>query len=222
MEGLPVSDRIRVLIADDHPIVRKGLRTMIEEDEGLDVVGEAGDGHTALALIRKLLPQIAVLDIDMPGLDGFDVMREMQKLNLKTSVIFLTLHAEEDMFRAALEMGGRGYLLKDSAMQEIAVGVRAVAAGQLYLSSAVTARLLQKPERPAPASPTNGVTGDLTPTECRILHLIAAGRSSKEIGAELSIHYRTVENHRTNICRKLNIDGANALLRFALQNKASL
>ncbi len=216
-----MSDPIRVLIADDHPIVRKGLRTMIEEDEGLHVIGEAGDGHTALALIRKLLPQIAVLDIDMPGLDGFGVMREMQKLNLKTSVIFLTLHAEEDMFRAALEMGGRGYLLKDSAMQEIAVGVRAVAAGQLYLSSAVTTRLLQKPEKP-PALPRNTLTDDLTPTECRILHLIAAGKSSKEIGAELSIHYRTVENHRTNICRKLNIDGANALLRFALQNKASL
>jgi DNA-binding NarL/FixJ family response regulator len=131
------------------------------------------------------------------------------------------LHAEEDMFRAALEMGAKGYLLKESAMHEIAVGVRAVAAGQLYLSSAMTTKLLQ-PQQPPAAAPKNPLTGHLTPTESRILQLIADGKSSKEIGGELSIHYRTVENHRTNICRKLSIDGANALLRFALQNKALL
>ncbi len=178
-------------------------------------------GETALALIKKLLPEVAVLDIDMPKLDGFGVAREMQRLKLKTKVIFLTLHSEEDIFRAALEMGGRGYLLKDSAMQEIAVGVRAVAAGQLYLSATMTAHLLQRPAAPA-AAPSNPLTSRLTPTEIRILQLIADGKSSKEIGAELSTHYRTVENHRTNICRKLGIDGANALLRFALQNKAAL
>jgi DNA-binding NarL/FixJ family response regulator len=216
-----VSDEIRILLADDHPIVRKGLRAAIEEDEGLEVIAEAGDGETALALIKKLLPQIAVLDIDMPKLDGFAVAREIQKLTLETSVIFLTLHTEEDMFRAALEIGARGYLLKDSAMMEIALGVRAVAAGQQYLSPAMTARLLQRPVMHAP-EPRNSLTGHLTPAECRILALIADGKSSKEIGGELSIHYRTVENHRTNICRKLNIDGANALLRFALQNKSSL
>ncbi|HEY0759986.1 MAG TPA: response regulator transcription factor [Acidisarcina sp.] len=214
-------EQIRVLISDDHPIVRKGLRTMIEEEEDIVVVAEAGDGEAALALIKKFHPQVAVLDIDMPKLDGFGVIREMKTLKLQTSVIFLTLHAEEDMFRAALEMGGRGYLLKDSAMQEIAVGVRAVAAGQLYLSSAMTGRLLRRPETPDLA-PKNPLTVHLTPTEHRILQLIADGKSSKEIGAELSIHYRTVENHRTNICRKLSLDGANALLRFTLQHKACL
>jgi DNA-binding NarL/FixJ family response regulator len=215
-----LSDPIRVLIADDHPIVRKGLRTMLEEDEDLLVVAEAGDGETALAQIKKLIPEVAVLDIDMPKLDGFGVAREMQRLKLKTSIIFLTLHSEEDMFRAALEMGGRGYLLKDSAMQEIAIGVKSVAAGQLYLSSAITSHLLHRPAAPAPAP--NPLTSQLTPTECRILQLISEGKASKEIGSELSIHYRTVENHRTNICRKLSIDGANALLRFALQNKTHL
>jgi DNA-binding NarL/FixJ family response regulator len=215
-----LTDPIRVLIADDHPVVRKGLRGMLEEDEGLAVVAEAGDGEAALALLRKTLPEVAVLDIDMPRMDGFGVAREMQKLKLKTGIIFLTLHSEEDLFRAALDMGGRGYLLKDSAMQEIAVGVRAVAAGQLYLSSALTSYLVQRPGTPA-VPQKNSLIGQLTPTEARILKLIAEGNSSKEIGAEISIHYRTVENHRTNICRKLNIDGANALLRFALQNKAS-
>lgn len=216
-----MSGIIEVLLADDHPVVRKGLCSMIEEDGDLRVIAEAGDGETALALIKKLGPRIAVLDIDMPRMDGFGVMREIQRLKLATSVIFLTLHAEDDMYRAAMDLGARGYLLKDSAMGEIAIGVRAVASGQLYLSSAVTAQLLQKPRAPAAPAP-NPLTQGLTKTEVRILQLIAEGKSSKEIGADLDIHYRTVENHRTNICRKLGVDGAHALLRFALQHRASL
>jgi DNA-binding NarL/FixJ family response regulator len=216
-----VTEEIRVVVADDHPVVRKGLCAMIEEDEGLRVVGEAADGQAALALILRLRPHVAVLDIDMPKLDGFGVLKEMLRLHLPTSAIFLTLHAEEDIFRAALEMGGRGYLLKDSAMQEITVGIRAVAAGQLYLSSAMTGLLLQKP-KPVQPETKPSITSSLTPAELRILQLIGQGKSSKEIGSDLSIHYRTVENHRTNICRKLNLEGANALLRFALQHKSAL
>ncbi|MGA2808944.1 MAG: response regulator transcription factor [Terracidiphilus sp.] len=216
-----MDEPIRVVIADDYPIVRKGLRATLEEEEGFQVVGEAGDGDAALALIRKLAPHVAVLDINMPGRDGFAVAREMRNLKLKTNIIFLTLHADEDMFRAALEIGGKGYLLKDSAMQEIAVGVRAVAAGQFYLSAAMAPHLLEQ-KRAAEPSPRNPILAQLTLSERRILALIAEGKSSKEIGAEIAIHYRTVENHRTNICRKLNIEGANALLRFALQNKDGL
>ena len=216
-----MADQIRVVIADDHAVVRKGLCAMIEEDEGISVVGEAGDGEAAFALIRKLAPHVAVLDIDMPKLDGFGVVREMQKHKLETNIIFLTLHNDEEILRAALELGAKGYLLKDSAMEEIAVGVRAVAGGQPYLSSAMTSRLLQRPKMPASSS-KDSLTASLTPTEQRILQLISEGQSSKEIGARLSIHYRTVENHRTNICRKLSIDGTNALVRFALQNKAML
>lgn len=214
-----MANNIRILLADDHPIVRRGLRTMLEEDADLVVVAEAGDGETALALLREKLPEVAVLDIDMPGLDGFAVAREIQKLELKISILFLTLHSEEDMFRAALETGGRGYLLKDSAMREIAAGVRAVAAGKLYLSPALNSYLIP---RPTAVSSENPLTTRLTPTERRVLQLITEGKSSKEIGSELLVHYRTVENHRTNICRKLGIDGTNALSRFALQNKVFL
>jgi DNA-binding NarL/FixJ family response regulator len=215
-----MADRIRIVIADDHPVVRKGLRMTIEEDAELEVIGEAGDGAAAVELIRKLLPQVAVLDIDMPKLDGFGVVREISRLGLATQIVFLTLHTDEDLFRAALDLGAKGYILKDSAMQEIVAAVRAVGAGQPFLSSAITARLLRKrePEAARPDTPASG----LTPTERRILALIADGLSSKEIGAQLSIHYRTVENHRTNICRKLGIEGAHALLRFALQNKEKL
>lgn len=216
-----MDEEIRILIADDHPIVRKGLRFSIEEDPGLKVIAEASDGETALALIKKLRPQIAVLDIDMPKLDGLGVAREIARQKLDARIIFLTFHADEDLFRTAMSLGSKGYILKDSASQEIVAGVHAVASGRPYISSAITEKLLQPP---AALPPQNTLTANLTPTELRIMRLIADGKSSKEIGAELSIHYRTVENHRTNICRKLNLEGegANALLRFALQNKSLL
>ena len=145
----------------------------------------------------------------------------MTSQGLETKIIFLTLHTDEDFFRAALELGTKGYVLKDGAIEEIGVAVRAVAAGRPYLSSALTSHLLQK-QKPLNTEPDNPVSSLLTPTERRILRLIAAGQSSKEIGAELSIHYRTVENHRSNICRKLGLEGANALVRYALQNKFKL
>jgi DNA-binding NarL/FixJ family response regulator len=213
-----MADEIRILIADDHPVVRKGLRMAIEEDAGLELVAEVGDGEAALAVIEKLRPQVAVLDIDMPKLDGLAVAREIGKRRLPVEIIFLTMHTGEDLFLAALELGAKGYILKDSAMLEIVAGVRAVAAGRPYLSSALTARLLQ----PAGDDRQAEWVGRLSPTELRIVQLIASDKSSKEIGEELSIHYRTVENHRTNICRKLGIEGANALLRFALQNRHKL
>jgi DNA-binding NarL/FixJ family response regulator len=217
-----VDDEIRILIADDHPVVRKGLRLSVEEDPDLVVVGEASDGETALAMIKKLKPQVAVLDIDMPKMDGLAVGREIARQKLKTEIIFLTFHSDEDLFRAAMDIGAKGYILKDSASQEIVAGVRAVAAGRPYLSSAITSQMLQKKE-PPPKKAGEELTSRLTPTERRIMQLIAEGKSSKDIGAELSIHYRTVENHRTSICRKFSIEGegANALLRFALQNKNS-
>lgn len=208
-----MDDRIRILLADDHPVVRKGLRMAIEEDPGLTIVAEAGDGQTALTLIGQLLPQVAVLDIDMPKLDGFAVARELRQQQLPVEMIFLTIHSQEALLQAAIDLGVNGYLLKDSALLEIVSAVRAVVAGEPFFNAALTARLLRRPPPPADR---------LTPTERRIVQLIAADKSSKEIGAELSIHYRTVENHRTNICRKLQLEGANALLRYALQNKHSV
>lgn len=192
----------------------------LAEDPGLAVVAEAADGEAALTLIQQLLPQIAVLDIDMPKLDGFGVAREIAARQLPVATIFLTMHTGEDPFRAAMDLGAKGYILKDSAMLEIVAGVRAVAAGRPYLSSTLTARLLQR--QPAGGVSENTPWRGLTVMERRIVQLIAADKSSKEIGAELSIHYRTIENQRTNICRKLGLEGANALLRFALQNRDRL
>jgi two-component system, NarL family, nitrate/nitrite response regulator NarL len=218
-----LNDGIRILIADDHPLMRKGLRLSVEEDPGLKVVGEASDGDAALSLITKLHPDVALLDIEMPKLDGLGVAREVVKRGLKTEIIFLTLHSNQDLFRSAMDLGCKGYILKDSAVQEVVAGIHAVASGRPFISSAITADLLQSRNQ-SDLQSTHALTHKLTPTELRILRLIASGKTSKEIGADLSIHYRTVENHRTNICRKLELDGegANALLRFALQNKSIL
>ncbi len=150
----------------------------------------------------------------MPKLNGFGVARQ---LTSSTRIIFLTLHAEYSLFREALEAGASGYLLKDSAMMEIVTAVLAVAEGRKYFSAEMTERAMAATVGGPPVQ--DSPVSRLTNAERRILELIAEGQSSKDIGATLSIHYRTVENHRTNICRKLGLEGANALMRFALQNK---
>jgi DNA-binding NarL/FixJ family response regulator len=217
-----LNDEIRILLADDHPLMRRGLRMSIEDEAGLKVVAEAQDGQSALDYIETLRPDIALLDIEMPKLDGLEVARRVIQQRLGTKIIFLTFHTKEDLFRTAMALGTAGYILKDSAVQEVVAGIRAVSQGRPYLSSAITAGLLQLREKPK-QNANDSLTSNLTPTELRIMQLIAVGKTSKEIGAELSIHYRTVENHRTNISRKLSLDGegSNALLRFALQNRAA-
>jgi DNA-binding NarL/FixJ family response regulator len=213
-------EQIRLLIADDHPIVRNGLSFKINQDARFKIVAEAGDGETALSLIQEMRPDIAILDIDMPKLDGLQVARKIVELDLKTNTILLTLHRDEDFFRTAMEIGAKGYFLKENAAEEIVAGVQAVADGRTYVSAAMSVYLL----RQQPITPTTAkiLAAQLTPAERNILKLISLGETSKGIGQKLSLSYRTIENHRTNICRKLDIVGTNALLRFALEHKAIL
>jgi DNA-binding NarL/FixJ family response regulator len=217
-----VSNKISIIIADDHPIVRKGLRQVIETDSRLSVLAEADDGAAAVALIEELKPQIAVLDVDMPEMDGFAAAREIQKRRLPVKIVFLTIHSEEDLFHAAVDLGANGYILKDSAVFEIVNGIKAVSEEKFYVSPALTSFLIHRRRRAqnfAAATPSINL---LTATERRILQLIADYKSSKEIADELFIHFRTVENHRNNICRKLDLRGHNALLKFALEHKNEL
>jgi DNA-binding NarL/FixJ family response regulator len=209
---------ITILLADDHPVVRRGLKATIAEDSQLSVVAEAGSGDEALRLILALQPEVAILDIDMPGANGLHIAREIASQSAGTRVIFMTLHADEDLMRAAMEAGGKGYLLKGSEMDEVSAAVHAVCAGRTYIGSSMAAVLLKQDS----LSGTAVNLKVLTATEKKVLRLIADGLSSKEIGDQLSIHYRTVENHRTNMCRKLNLEGANALARFALQHRSTL
>ncbi|MDQ3798441.1 MAG: response regulator transcription factor [Acidobacteriota bacterium] len=214
-----MSDRIRLVIADDHPLLREGLRRIIEQEIDLQVLAEAGDGVAALENIIALEPQIAILDVDMPKLNGFEVIRALNEKRVDVSVIMLTVHREEEFFDEALRLGAKGYVLKDSAVTDIVIGIRAVAAGQNYASPALTSYLF-KPRRAAHAKPSGFET--LTPTERRVLQLIAEYKTSNQIAEELFISPHTVKTHRKNICAKLNLEGSHALMKFALEHKTTL
>lgn len=210
----------KLIIADDHPIVRSGLRTIIETDPQFDVLGEANDGGEAIALIEKLTPDIAILDVDMPNIDGFHAARMIHQRGLPVKTIFLTIHSEEDLFQSAMDLGAHGYLLKQSAISEILPAIKAVSVGNFYVTPSLTAFLLK---RRKPVSNENASLLDgLTKTERMILRMIGDYKSSKEIGEALFIHFRTVQNHRNNIARKLELTGHNALLKFALDHKSEI
>ena len=213
---------IRIVVADDHPIVRQGLRQSLEAERGLKVVAEATDGQTALDQIKSLTPQVAVLDIDMPGLDGFSVLRALRGEKIEVEVVFLTIHRDEDFLNEAINLGAKGYVLKDSALTDIVTCVKLVASGQHYVSPALTGLLLNRQQRTASLSQRKPELKDLSPTERRVLKLIAEYKTSREIADQLFISHRTVETHRTNICNKLEIHGNHALMKFALAYKSEL
>ncbi len=213
---------ISVVIADDHPVVRQGLRQALERDSHLKVLADAADGESALALLAELKPRVAVLDIDMPKADGFAVMREVALRRLPVEVIFLTMHSGPDLFYSAMDLGVKGYVLKDCALVEIVQAIHAVALGRHYVTSTLTGLLVHRREQIAEFERSHSGLQSLTGTERKILRSIADEKSSKEIAAELFLHHRTVENYRTLMCQKLGIHGPSALLKFALQNKIKL
>ena len=213
---------IHIVIADDHPIFRRGLKQVIEADPGLRVVGEASDGKGAIELIESLTPDIAVLDIDMPDKNGFGVARHVHDRKLRTATIFLTMYREGDALSRALELGVKGYVIKDSAAGEIVSAIRAVAAGGHYISPVLSSFLVDRMARLSRLSEQKPGLKALSPTERRVLRLIAEKKTTKQIAAELFVSPRTIDNHRSNICLKLELQGSNALLKFALEHKSEL
>lgn len=215
-------NEIRIVIADDHPIYREGLRRVIERDTALRVLAEASDGEEALTHIATLQPDIAVLDLDMPKCDGFQVVRRLQEQRQPVAAIFLTMHKDEDAFNEALNLGVRGYVLKDSAVADIVRGIRAVAEGEDFISPQLSSYLLRRARRNTELIERKPSLNDLTPAERRVLSLVAEHKTSKEIAAELFISPRTVDHHRANICAKLDLHGINALLKFAIAQQGKL
>ena len=217
-----MNPEIRILIADDHPVFRAGLRQVIEMSSGLKVVAEAEDGPMALERMREHRPDVAVLDVDMPGMDGFEVVRTLRQEKMTVEVVFLTMHKDEDMFNEAMNLEVKGYVVKESAVPDIVASIRAVFAGAPFISPVLSSYLLHRTQRVAKLTQEKPGIHQLTPTERRILKLLAENKTSREIAGELYVSHRTIENHRANICQKLGLHGTNALLTFAIENKSQL
>jgi DNA-binding NarL/FixJ family response regulator len=217
-----VNAELGILIADDHPIFRQGLRQAIEREPRLKVLAEAADGQQAIELIGKWNPDVAVLDINMPVRDGFAVVRSVREKSLETRPIFLTMYKDEVHLNEAISLGVKGYILKDSAVTEVVNCIKSVTTGQMYISPLLSAYLLERGRKAIPPGKGSLSIKQLTATELRILALLAEYKTSKEIAVELGVSVRTVENHRANICSKLSLHGTHALVKFAILHKADL
>jgi DNA-binding NarL/FixJ family response regulator len=217
-----MQEKIKIVLADDHPIFRSGLKQLINDEENMEIAGEASDGKKAYELILVNKPDIAVLDMSMPEKTGLQILRDIRSEKLKTKVIFLTMFKEEDIFNEAMNLGVEGYVLKESAESDIIDCINQVVRNNYYISPLISNLFLKRLNNIEELSRQNPSIDNLTPTEKRILKLIAENKTSKEISEELFISHRTVENHRTNISNKLNLHGTHSLVKFAIESKSKL
>lgn len=203
---------VRVVIADDHEMLRQGLRVLLEE-EGFMFVGEASDGREAVRLCEALHPEVAILDLSMPMLNGIFAAREIIKSNPRTKVVLLTQHTEEHMVLEALRAGVRGYVLKTRASNELVDALRAVCRGEMYLTQSISQTVVQAflSKADLPARP-------LSDRERQVLQLVAEGKTTKEIATLLGISVNTAESHRSNLMEKLDIHDTAGLVRYALRH----
>lgn len=219
---MPVPGKIRVVIVDDHPLFRQGLRQAVAGDSRFEVCGEADNGQTALDMILQLKPDVAVLDVNLPVSNGLQVAATLREKKSRAHLVILTMLKDEQAFNKALNLGINGYVLKENAAGEILNCIASVAQGEAYVSPMLTDFLLRRRSLADSLASHKPGLDDLTIAEKRILKRVAFGKTNKEIAAELFISPRTVESHRANICEKLALTGSNRLLQFALENRDAL
>jgi DNA-binding NarL/FixJ family response regulator len=209
----------RILLADDHSIVRKGLRTILEEDGSLEVVAEASNGREAVDLCQSLEPHIAVMDVSMPQLNGLEAAAQLQRSSSPTKVIVLSMYRDETYILRALTAGAKGYLLKDTSEEEILPAIRAVIRGNSYFSASISQTLLDDHVRYLQKRGLQDSYDLLTEREKEVLQLLAEGRSNKEVAGVLNLSLSTVETHRTNMMQKLNLHSAAEIVLYAVRKK---
>lgn len=206
----------RIILADDHQLLRAGLRSLLAKERDLEVVAEAADGREAVALVTQHHPDLAILDIGMPNLNGIDAARQIRDVAPATKIIALSMHASPQFVGRMLEAGASGYLLKDSAYEELIQAIKTVLLGQVYLSRDITGVVVDDYVRRRSASSQVEIV-QLTPREREIAQMIAEGRSTKEIAALLHVSVKTVETHRQHIMTKLKIDSVAELTKYAIR-----
>jgi len=208
--------KIKVLIADDHTILRQGIKALLDNQAEIEVIGEAKDGREALTLIERLLPDVILMDIAMPGLNGLEATRRIKKKFPKIKVLVLTMYTNEEYVFQILNAGANGYLVKETAFQDLISAIRAVYRDEAFMSPSISKKVINRYTQRV--RETNNTTGDiLTTREREILQLIAEGSSSKKIAEALFISPKTVETHRTHIMDKLNIHNRTDLIKYAIR-----
>jgi DNA-binding NarL/FixJ family response regulator len=217
-----MQERIRVVIIDDHPLFRQGLRQVILSDPRFELVGETDNGESAIQMIERFKPDVAVLDINLPGVSGLQVANLLRARKNKTGLVVLTMLKDEQAFNQAMNLGIKGYVLKENAAGEILNCMASVAAGEPFVSPSLTSFLLRRRNRVETLASRTPSLDDLTTAERRVLKAIAQKKTTKEIAAELFISPRTVESHRANISTKLQLKGPNSLLQFAVEHRDAL
>jgi len=217
-----MNQEVTVLVVDDHPLLRHGLRDVIGHNTRFKIVGEAADGEDALRQLVCLKPQIAILDIDMPRLNGLDTIRAIRELSFPVKVVILTMYKEEDMFNAAMDLGAKAYVLKENAANDIVAALEKVDRGEGFVSALMLDAGQRRGDRVRELLLSRPQIESLTPAERRILKLVGEDYTSKEIANLLNLSVRTVDNHRQHICDKLKLHGTHSLLKFAFDNSAYL
>jgi two-component system, NarL family, response regulator NreC len=221
-DGLPNnrgSMKLKVLIADDHGVVRKGLRLLLEQYPELVVVGEAANGREAVALAVHLGPQVIVMDVAMPLLNGIEAATQILRVNSQTAIIMLTMHADESYLLRALHVGVKGYLLKESAEEDLLAAIKSVAEGKPFFSRAITETLLEDYMRVLKQEGLSDTFDLLTAREKEVLQLLAEGKTNKEVAILLDVSPYTVESHRTKLMQKLNIHNTAEIVLYAVRKK---